>query len=1405
MKESFAAGIHIGTVSASIVLVDDKNKIIYKDYLFHNGNISAALEEMLKKLSIDSLDSFAVVAEKGRGYFTSGTEVNEQVAIIEGVKYFFPEARSILTIGGENFGIILLDENGIYKKFISNAPCAAGTGSFIDQQASRLNLPSSAELSKLAEDYEGDPPKVATRCAVFAKTDLVHIQQQGYSLSAIAAGICKGVAQNIYDTLFPGNTILDPVVAVGGVSKNKKVVYYLSQVAKRDIRTLPDSEYIEAIGAAFFAKRKKNDNTFQGAIPLTSLLNRTATPESYCYPPLSETKTKVPDFSSWFSKIIDDVEIDIYIPLAKGATIDSYLGIDIGSTSTKIVLMDKKCNIISGLYTYTGGQPIAALQKITSVIEKIERDFAVNFRILASGTTGSGRSKFIQKAARADYSVDEITAHARAAYHLNPEIDTIIEIGGQDSKFSVLKDGQVTFSVMNYSCAAGTGSFIQEQAQRLHVRLSDYAELAVKQASPLINGRCTVFMERDLNSLLSLGYSREELLAAALHAVRDNYLLKVGQLSKLGNCIAFQGATAKNFALVRAFEQKLQKPIYVSKYCHLTGALGVALKLADKGLEGPSLFKKDLHRNNIVVNEYVCEYCKNHCKIKQIDIEGERLGWGYLCGRTEQETFHKKKKLNGFDLLSNHGKVFSVPPVPAKSPVKGEEAAINQPPRDLLRRKIKIGIPSALTMFEYVPLWKLFFENLGFETYVTSADPAKITAGKEIRAAAYCAPITEFHGHIAELTTKADYIFFPQLFANISGKEKKLYCYHSNYVLPVLYNTPGIDLTRKMIAPTLDVDKGNPDQLIHDIYRAFPEKIRNLVSFGQARESFKIAWNWFLEKKKDLHDVFKNQWKRVGDIGVVFLGRPYIVLNPSLNKSIPEKFAEMGVRSFYMDMIPVDEERLKAAKDFIRRNHWHYGNIILKAAEMVAQMDGLFPIYMTAFKCSPDSFMLPYFKEIMNYYGKPYLILQLDEHQDHGGYETRLEAALETFRSFSRVETTISAPAINLKKAFEDKTYLLPAYDPLSAKLLQGAFIHAGIKTILIEETSDTLQKGSSMNDGMCLPLTGLVYGVMNTIEKYNLDPSKTAIICNTDSMFSCNFPQYSTMIKHILGTMGHGMEKVDVMVREFLPKDLPIRLLYEGFMAYIIAALIQRITYKIRPRERIRGATDKVCENAIHDLFDCFSNGISKVKSFQKVLEDFKKIDVHDAILPQVGIIGDIFVRDNDVFNQNLVHEIEMAGAEVVSFPFMVGQKIILNTHHYLQQWSNREYIGLISDKALFNTLNFLMRKFVFLAEEIIPDINFLFKKNITGYLKTYGLSVNHDGETVENLLKTLCFYENYPNMRFIVNVNPMFCCPSLSSETICKKLEKDINIPIISISYDGTKADKNKVLKPYLHFLRH
>ena len=1442
MKTYPVAGIDIGTVSIAFVLLDENGRVIHKDYRIHHGNVHTALKDLLHKLPVLRVCNFGVVAEKGREFFKAGIEVNEQVALIAGVKSIYPKPGSIISIGAETFGLILFDHQGRYKKYISNSACAAGTGSFLDQQASRLRLSGSGELSRIAENYTGDPPKIATRCAVFAKTDLVHLQQQGYSLPAIAAGLSQGVAQNIRDTIIQGIELLDPVIVVGGVSKNKKVLACLEKQLNHPLLAPTGGEFMGALGAGLTALLFHNSPKTRTPIVISSLL-RNPVSKSYFYEPLSHGKSRIPEFSSWQSSVDNEVETDIYLPQVRHSRIECYIGIDVGSTSTKAALMNPQRDMLAGFYTRTGGRPIAAVQRLTRAIQDFEKKYAINLKIIGSGTTGSGR-KFIQKIAGADYAVDEISAHARAAYHVSPQIDTIIEIGGQDAKFTVLNNGNVVFSVMNYVCAAGTGSFIEEQAKRLGVSLQEYSSLAVGPPAPLISDRCTVFMERDLNHLLSLGYSREELLAAALHSVRDNYLSKVAHLNKIGRHVAFQGATAKNHALVKAFEQKLQKPIYVSKFCHLTGAMGVCLKMADYLNLPQSHFRKDLHDEKIIVGEYVCEYCNNNCKIKTTTIDGETLGWGYLCGRDERDAGYKKKQPGGFDLLRNHRKVFTVfdksgSPKPhtevnlfQEFKEGGLQAVIRRPGFSLARVRnriqfnalelrseifssgivsrsqltlqepaISIGLPATLTMVEYLPLWELFFKRLGFVTISSPTNKSYIKAGKEIRGAEYCVPLTEFHGHINKLSPQADFIFYPQILESTTGHEKKAYCYYSHYAVPIIQNIPDVNLAHKMIAPVLTLN-GDIDATIRELYLHLPDTIKRRTSFSNVEAAFRLAWDWFRERKKDLQDLFIDQLGSTNDISVVLMGRPYLVLNRSLNMGIPNKLAEMGIQSFHMDMIPIDEEKLDVARDFVRYNHWHYADIIIKTAEMVARTEGVFPIFITAFRCSPDSFIISYFKDIMDYYRKPYLILQLDEHEAGEGYETRLEAAIETFRNFTGAARQKRRPSLTFKKSFDDKTYLLPAFDHLTARLIQAAFIHAGRHVLLVAQTPETIQRSLQFNDGQCLPVSILIQGILHTLEKHVLNPKDAVLLSNSNCTLSCNLPQYPVMIKQTLEKMGHGLEKVEILVSRFLPTDMPMDLMYEIYMAHVLAGLMKKIVYKTRPRGKQVGEVDRIYKQTTQQLFDSFVQGKSKEATFQQIVNTFAAVERTEERLPQVGIIGDLYVRDNEIFNQNLSREIESHGAEAVTIPFH-DSATLLAPKHFKNQWHNGQYMNLFKDRLAFNMLNVFNKRLCAIAKPILGNGSCGLQMDSAHYLHRYGLTLSHGGETSENLLKVFYLCENYSDLKVIINVNPIFCCPGLISEAIYKKVEKDIGIPIVSITYDGTQTDKNKVLRPYLHFL--
>ena len=574
---SYILGIDIGSVSIHIVLLTLDGDIIYSSSSIHHGEVRQCFTKLIETLDLTQI-AYVGATDATPLFIRADQFYDDQLTLIRAAKYFYSEFDAILQIGGEKFSLSRFDETGHYIGAKHNTSCAAGTGSFLDQQARRLNLPGgSEELSKKAQLNTKKIPDIATRCAVFAKTDLIHAQQEGYGIEQICDGLCYGLAKNIANTLFKFGHTGGKIIFCGGVSNNGAVKKHLEKTTGCEFITDSHSKFYGAAGAALclmddLLNHKKFQKTSFSSVKEIFIDSQRQT--HLLYPALDLKLSQYPEFKSFYSNISDDVEVDIYqnpelMDLKKG-----YLGLDVGSTSTKSILINHEGLPVAGFYTKTASRPVTAVQKIFKAYETFFCTYGIELEIKGCGTTGSGR-RIAGKIIGADIEPDEITAHATAACNLNKNVDTIIEIGGQDAKFTLLKDGRVTTSVMNTVCAAGTGSFIEEQAGKLGCPLSEYSKLTEGVSSPVTSDRCTVFMERDINYFLAQGYQRNEILASVLHSVRDNYLTKVASIGKIGNCILFQGATARNKALVAAFEQKLQKPIHVSRYCHLTGALGV--------------------------------------------------------------------------------------------------------------------------------------------------------------------------------------------------------------------------------------------------------------------------------------------------------------------------------------------------------------------------------------------------------------------------------------------------------------------------------------------------------------------------------------------------------------------------------------------------------------------------------------------------------------------------------------------------------------------------------------------------------------------------------------------------------------------------------------------------------------
>ncbi|WP_340110968.1 acyl-CoA dehydratase activase [Maribellus mangrovi] len=1389
-------GIDVGSVAISVIILNHKKKIIDTAYDYHDGKIANKLIELLSGINLENIYGIATTSSTPT-YIRSTSVYDNRITYITAAKSLHKNVGSILIVGGEKFGLVTFDDKQQYRKFKGNSSCAAGTGSFLDQQSRRLNLDSISNFCDLANSNKGDFPKIASRCSVFAKTDLIHTQQEGYSLPEICDGLCYGLAKNIVDTLFSPGSINQPMIFAGGVSLNKAVAGHIEKLIGIKPVIGQHSHLYGAIGAAInLIDDKKKPLGFNFNAPGDILLEDKKG-KTYFHKPLKLELSAYPDFTSFEAynyepKIVKHapkVEVDIYTEL-KDQVYDVLLGIDIGSTSTKAILTDKNKNVLAGFYTRTSGQPVIAVRIIFEAIQNIIQLKNIQLNILGSGTTGSGR-KFVGKIIGADIIPDEITAHARAAVELDPDVDTIIEIGGQDAKFTTLSKGSVTFSVMNNVCAAGTGSFIEEQAKKLGVSLSEYSGKAMHTASPMASDRCTVFMERDLNHYLNENYSTNEILASVLHSVRENYLSKVAVVKNIGNKIFFQGATAKNQALVAAFEQKLNKPILVSKYCHLTGALGVALELFDKKIYKTKFKGITLYKNDITVRTEICNICTNHCKYKIADVEGEKEVYGFLCGRDYNSQKFVDNNTSNFNLCKEYNKNF-------KFKVSTKE-----------KSQITIGIPAGLYLFEDLLMWQRFFDLLHFKTITSSDFKDAVKTGKRISGAEFCAPMTAIQGHVKYLLDKADYIFLPTYLEERqkSKTRRRQYCYYSQYAPPIVASIDEIAKQNKLINPLL-FSLQNELLLKNELYQSL--KNAGLDGFNLLDIS-----NAFSKAKKEKQDRLK-EWKNKfhpiaatdNKLKVVLLGRPYTVLSPVMNNNIPEIFAKKGVKTFFQNMLNVDENSIESLEEILSSTKWKFAAAILTAADYVAQTKDLFPVFISSFKCSPDSFIIEYFKQIMDFYGKPYLVLQLDEYDSNVGYETRIEAAIRSFQNHFQSTKKLTGN-INLNSTYNSisnaselkgKNLLMPSLGEYASKLIEAHLRRTGIEAHTLFDTEESIKKSLNSNTGQCLPLNIIIQNAIDYIDKYKLDPTNT-VLWMIESPVSCNLGMFINYMSKVLKERKDEIQKIRMYRGRIIFADFSINTSINAYLAFLFGGFIRKIECKLRPYEIQKGQTDDLVRKSMKLLYKTFLEGTSKLEALKQVIKWSKAVEIKKEQRPKVAIFGDLYARDNDVFNQNLILTIEKNGGEAITTPYSEYLKIIAHASNdrlikegFYMKSSLRYFLLTIATQ--------LEEKYLKLFNEILHEPISKPLKSYKAKLKAFNLNNSYNGESFENALKIIHLIEYYPDIAVFVQTNPSYCCPSLVTEAMTSKMEKVTGIPIVTIEYDGTSSIKNEDIIPFIKY---
>ena len=921
---------------------------------------------------------------------------NEFRSLAKAVELLVPGALTLFEMGGENSKYILFERDeangrlGIVD-YQTNGDCAAGTGGFLDQQAGRLRF----TVEEIGDIVLRTPraAQIAGRCSVFAKSDMIHAQQKGFSPEEILKGLCDAVARNFKSAITKGKKVEPQIVFVGGVAANQGVVQALEAAFGWDAGTLivpQDHTSFGAIGAALVAEELAREG---GRTAASFSLDREP-PDTHQFP----TSLRL----SMDNVVLLRDQMTAVDPRDLRGTRDAFLGIDIGSVSTNLAVIDADCNVLKEIYLRTEARPIEAVSR---GLREIERDLGGRIRICGVGTTGSGR-ELIGELVGADTVNDEITAHKTGAAFIDRTIlglgvDTIFEIGGQDAKFISLEEGIVVDFAMNEACAAGTGSFLEERAKELGIRIEEeFARIALSSEQPIKLGeRCTVFMERDVNSYLQRGADLEKLVAGLAYSVATNYINRVVRGRKIGEVIFFQGGTAYNDAVAAAFSSILGKRIIVPPFNGVMGAVGSALLARDKmlGLAGESAFRGfDLDKVDYQILEFTCKGCTNFCQMQRFTVEGENTYWGDKCS----ERYRKAVKVEREPVVENLVEFRRQKLLEDYDPDFGSGPVV--------------GVPYCMSTYDWAPFWFKVFRELGLKTLLSEPTTNQIVKlGLESVVSEPCFPVQVAHGHVRWLIEQnVDLIFVPNNIAapGSSADRPSFFC-PWNQTLPFVVRTaPFIsEAAGRILAPTAWFNLGT---------KAVAEELRRALkaagikrTAGQVERAVALGFDKLDAFRRSLLEAGSRALAAIAqhdEHGIILLGRPYNIYDKGINLDIATKMRTYyGANVVGLDFLDVD------GLDFSRYHEnmfWSYGVKILAAASFVRDKPKLHIVYITNFKCGPDSYIKHYITEVS---GRPFLTLQFDGHNNDAGMLTRCEAYLDSKGVLRRWASTPQPAAVS--------------------------------------------------------------------------------------------------------------------------------------------------------------------------------------------------------------------------------------------------------------------------------------------------------------------------------------------------------------------------------------------------------
>ena len=1392
--KTYCAGIDIGSTTVKLVVLDQDGNLLFGDYRRHHAHTQGTLKSLLLEAKQKLGPCLLQVKITGSGAINLGKALNmefvqEVVAVATALQKEAPQTDVAIELGGEDAKIIYFT-GGLEERM--NGVCAGGTGSFIDQMAALLQTDASG-LNEAAKSYQRIYP-IAARCGVFAKTDIQPLINDGATKADLAASIFQAVVNQTISGLACGKPIRGCVAFLGGP------LHFLTELKQAFIRTLklteettvdPENSHLfAAMGAALEARDQKGVQIDGLIATLESGVQGTF--EMPRLEPLFRDEGEYKAFCSRHSQaVVGKQELAGY----EG---NCYLGIDAGSTTTKMVVIGQDGQLLHSFYAGNQGNPILTAQFALGELKRVLPEGA---KLVRGCSTGYGEA-LMKAAFSLDEGVVETIAHCTAASFFDPEVDCVLDIGGQDMKCIKLKNGTVDTILLNEACSSGCGSFIENFATSLGYTAPEFAKEALFAKAPVDLGtRCTVFMNSNVKQAQKEDAPVSDISAGLAYSVIKNALYKVIKLASpedLGRHIVVQGGTFHNQAVLRAFEKIAGVEATCPDISGLMGAFGAALIARSHyhGQQTTMLPLEEMLRLNYKTTNVRCGGCSNNCMLTVNTFSGGRR---HVSGnRCEKGAGGGKGKEKATNLVEYKRKrIFDYPPL--------EE---EQAPRGV------IGIPRILNIYENYPFWATFFRELGFRVVLSPFSDRKIyELGMEsIPSESECYPAKLSHGHVQWLINQGiKTIFHPCVFYEHQENQGAQNHYNCPIVVSYAENLKNnveaiadgsVHYIRPFIAFTSEQTAA--DRLVKTAAEEWqiPEK--------EVRQAVHAAWEEQHNAKEDiraegvraLQEMEQNRGR-----GIVLSGRPYHI-DPEINHGIPELIASYGLTVFTEDSLPVSdhEERPLRVVD-----QWVYHSRMYSAAEFVAKRDDLELVQLNSFGCGLDAVTTDQISEILEKSNKLYTLLKIDEVNNLGAVRIRIRSLLAAM-DMRREKQIVAKPAqqqyhraeFTREMREEGYTLLIPQMSPIHFDFLEPVMRKHGYHVVLLDnDNRKAIDTGLKfVNNDACFPSITVVGQIMEAVLSGKYDTSRLAIIMSQTGG-CCRASNYVAFIRRALEKAGlphvpvisinmNGMEKNEGF-------SLSAGALLDLFQAAVYGDLLMRCLYRVRPYELVPGSA-----NAMHQKWKnkCILalTGKHPMRLYrrycQEIVKDFDTLPLDESIRkPRVGVVGEILVKYMPLANNHLVDLLEREGAEAVVPDLMDFLNYCIYNGKYKTEFLGAKKIGAALSEAALRLIYTLRKPAIdalkkstrFGAPVPIKELAEITKPFLS-LGNQYGEGWFLTGEMVELI------QSGTPN---IVCIQPFACLPNhVVGKGVIKALKKHYpQANIAAVDYDPGASEVNQL----------